>query len=336
MRRLVLAAFAVVGACASAGAPPGGPEDHAPPIIVSASPDSGQTNAKVKSVEFRFNEVINDRVAAGSAGLGQYFLISPRNGATLADWHRSRITVRPQRGFRENTAYRVTVLPGLSDLRGNIRRETKSILFSTGGGFPPLGIPGRVFDWGAQRPAPNAYVEAAMKSDTSVVYLAIADTSGQFEIGPLPPGLYTVRAVIDQNSNRVPDRNEKWDSLTVNVVDTRRLIELDAIERDTVPANIDAVVPIDSVSIRVSFDKYLDPALTLQPALVRMQRADSTQLEVERVEWGAPFTRAKQARDSARRADSLAAIRPPAAAPGQPAPAPAQPTPPVLTPGGAG
>jgi hypothetical protein len=328
MRRLI--ALVLVGGCASAGAPPGGPERKAPPEIIAISPDSGQTDVKIKSAEFRFDEVVSDRPSSSATGLDQLFLVSPRNGNAVVSWHRTRITVRPRNGFRPNTAYRITMLPGLVDLRGNVRKDTRTILFSTGPTFPAYSILGRVFDWAAERPAVGAYVEAISRADTSIVYLAATDTAGQFDVGPLPQGDYLVRALIDQNSNRVFDRNEKWDSVDVKVVDIRPVTELDAIERDSIPALLQNISAIDSLTLRVTFDKPLDPFLALQPALIRLQRADSSQLEVASVQWQGAYdrahARATQLADSLRRAAAdtgRAAARP-------------TPTPPVPTPGGAG
>lgn len=329
MRRLIAAAAAAVVAaamgCASAGTPPGGPDDHAPPEIVSITPDSGKTNVKLKAVEFKFDEVVSDR-PVGAAQLDQIFLISPRNGQPDVSWHRTRIDVRPKNGFKPNTAYRVTMLPGLVDLRSNIRKSTTTIVFSTGAVFPNLSIPGRVFDWMAQRTVTGAYIEATWHTDTSVVYLAASDTSGQFDVGPLPEGTYTVRALIDQNNNRVLDRNEKWDTTTVTVSAQRPFIELDAIERDSTPPALESVATIDSVTLRVTFDKAIDPRLPLQPALIRLQRADSSLMDVSRVQWQGEYDRQRTARDSARRADSLKAAARPGAAPAAPPPA-AAPTP---------
>jgi hypothetical protein len=69
----------------------------------------------------------------------------------------------------------------------------------------------------------------------------------------------------------------------------------------------------------ISFDKPLDPTIPLQPALVALKRADSSDITVTRVEWAAAHMRARAAADSARRADSLRAAGrgnpPPAAAP---------------------
>ncbi|MGH7615627.1 MAG: Ig-like domain-containing protein [Gemmatimonadaceae bacterium] len=312
--------------CASAGTPPGGPEDHAPPEILSITPDSGETNVKLKNVEFKFDEVVSDR-PSGAALLDQIFLISPRNGQPVVSWHRSRIDVRPKNGFKANTAYRVTMLPGLVDLRSNVLKTTTTIVFSTGATFPGLSIPGRVFDWAAQRPVNGAYIEAAWRNDTSVVYITASDSLGEFDVGPLPVGTYTVRALIDQNSNRILDRNEKWDTTTVTVADTRPHIELDAIERDSVPPALETVTALDSMTLRLTFDKYLDQKLPLQPALIRLQHADSSQIEVRSVLWLSVYERQKAIADSTHRADSLKAL-PPSAAPKTPA----RPAPPVAAP----
>jgi hypothetical protein len=327
VRRLIAAAVAVVAvACASAGTPPGGPEDHSPPQIVSISPDSGQTNVNLKHVEFKFDEVVSDR-PSGAAQLDQIFLISPRNGQPDVSWHRTRIDVRPKNGFRANTTYRVTMLPGLVDLRSNVRRVTTSIVFSTGPGFPPYSILGRVFDWMAQRPVNGAYIEATLRTDTTVVYLGASDSLGEFDIGPLPPGPYSVRAIIDQNNNRILDRNEKWDSTTVVVTDTRPHVEMLAIERDSTPAALETITALDSVSLRVTFDKAIDPRIPLQPALVRLQHADSSAIDVARVQWQAEWDRQKTVRDSVRRADSLKALPPDTSKKAlPPAPAPTPPT----------
>ena len=317
MRRLILPlAAAAVAACASAGPPPGGPEDHSPPQIISLRPDSGQLNAKVKEVQFQFDEVVSDR-PTGAASLDRMFLISPRNGEPRVSWHRSRISVRPERGFRDSTAYRITMLPGIADLRGNVRKDGATLVFSTGPTFPTLGIVGTVFDWAGQAIAKGAYVEAVAKRDTTVVYLTASDSSGQFDLGPLPAGNYTVRALIDQNSNRVFDRNEKWDSASVSVAATRPSVELDLIERDSVPPAFANVTVDDSVTITIAFDKPLDPTIPLQPALVALKRADSSDVTVTRVEWAMAHARARAAADSARRADLLRAAGnpPPAAAP---------------------
>jgi hypothetical protein len=329
VRRLIFAAglivvgAAAVAACASAGAPPGGPDRKVPPEITSISVDSGQTNVKLKSVEFKFDEVVSDRPQGASTGLDQIFLISPRNGAADVSWHRTRVDVRPKNGFKPNTAYRVTMLPGLVDLHGNARKDTRSVLFSTGASFPPYSIHGQVFDWTAQKIAPAAYVEAVSLADTNVVYVSATDTAGLFDAGPLPAGAYTVHALLDKNNNRALDRGEQWDTTTVNITTASPAVELDLIERDSTPAVLDDIRVVDSTTLRVAFDKALDPKLSLQPAMIGVTRPDSTALNVVSVAWAAAFDRAQQIADSTRRADSTKARA--AAAGARPAPPPAPP-----------
>jgi hypothetical protein len=165
------------------------------------------------------------------------------------------------------------------------------------------------------------------------VYLAASDTAGEFDVGPLPVGTYTVRAIIDQNNNHVLDRNEKWDTTTVTVVDTRPHIELDAIERDSTPPALENITALDSVHLRITFDKAIDPRTPLQPALIRLQHADSSLIEVARVQWQGEYDRQKAILDSTHRADSIKAAAPPAAAPpAAPPPAAVAPAPPAVRP----
>jgi hypothetical protein len=305
VRRLIaVAAGWFVVACASAGQPPGGPEDHEPPVILSVKPDSGQLNARPRQIDFQFDEVVAQQ-ALGATDLSRLFLISPRNGDPDVSWHRQRITIKPHGNYRANTAYVVTMFPGLADLRGNVRKEGATIIFSTGPTIPRGGITGIVFDWAAQHTVPNAYIEAFQRSDTTFKFVGVSDTTGHFEIGPLDTGTYLVRGLIDQNSNHQIDRNEKWDSTVAHVTDARPAIELDAIERDSTPPLLTNVIVDDSVTIHVSFDKYLDPALPLQPALIEMRAADSTRIQVDRVQWAAGFDAAKRVADSTHKADSL-------------------------------
>ena len=326
MRRLIaaagLAAAAMTGGCASTGTPPGGPEDKIPPAVATTSPDSGATLVKAKQVSFHFTKVVNDR-PTGATALNQLFLISPNDGDPRVAWHRSRIDVRPRKGFRANTAYRITLLPGLADMRGNVMKETKTIVFSTGATFPRFGILGRVFDWESERPMAGAYVEAISLPD-STDYISAADTSGEFDLGPLPAGKYLVRAMFDENHNRKVDTREKWDTTTVVVTDTRPAVELRIIQRDTLPAIISAVDTQDSLTLKVTFDKALAPDQAFTPAAFRIIGADSVVLSVRTVltESAADSLRKAQEdsatkahQDSIARADTTKKAAPPSAAP---------------------
>jgi Bacterial Ig-like domain len=299
-------------------APPGGPEDKGPAEVVLIVPESGAVNFSRRVAEFRFNEVISDR-GTGAAALGQLVLVSPREGAPRVAYRREAVAVRPRSGWRPNTTYTVTVLPGVTDLRGNTTKESHTTVFSTGNVIAPFTLRGRVFDWMAERPAARAWVEATSLPD-SVVYITVADSSGLFTVGPLPAGSYTVKAYIDQNTNRALDRNEAWDSVVTRTspagVETN--LELLAALRDTVPPRITGVSPVDSMTLSVEFDRGLDVAQPISPALFSVVRADSTPVPVREALGRRDF----DAREASRRAqeDSARAdtARAPRAAPPQP------------------
>ncbi len=338
MRKGLILACAVLTACASASPPPGGPEDKAPPQLIHVSPDTNAVNVGDKFVSFQFDETINDR-GTGAQELNNYFLVSPSDGAMRVEWHRSRIDVAPKRGFRVGTAYTVTMLPGLQDLRNNVMKSGAKVVFSTGAVIPPHRITGIVFDWMTERTAPNVYIEAV--TPDSIVYLAQSDTSGKFEIGPLNQGTYLVRAIVDANNNRSLDRNEAFDTVRVSVP-LASPMELLAAVRDTLPVRLSTVTYADSVTLKVVFDRAVDPAQPVGPDAFRLVAADSSVVPIANVlnprqERQADSVARKVAADSLRRADSLAGkpispIIPPAApaAGGRaavPAPVPSRPAP---------
>jgi len=305
MRRLILAL--VLLSCASPGMPPGGPEDRLPPELVTITPDSGAINARPRQVIFRFDEVVSER-PVGVPALDRLFLISPRDGEPKVDWRRSAIAVRPRKGWRANTVYTITMLPGLSDLRSNARKQGATALFSTGADIPDTRITGIVFDWIGGKPAVRAAVEAITPDST--IYIAAADSTGRFEMLHLPLGSYAVRAFMDANSNRSLDPREAWDSLGVTLTGSAN-VELLAFVHDTIGPRINTVTVQDSVALRVTFDKPIHVNQVIEPALFRLMTADSATVpiisalsaktaEMERV----AVERAKQ--DSARARDTTA------------------------------
>lgn len=287
------------------GAPPGGPERVDPPVLLSVTPDSGATNVRDRSVMFEFDVVVSDR------DLGNLFLVSPREGAPRVRWRRNRVEVRPRSAFRQNTAYTVTMLPGLADLRGNPIKTGKVIVFSTGPTIPTYVVAGRVFDWMNERVAPSALVEVIRRPD-SLPYVGAADSTGQFTVGPLDEGTYTVRAIMDNNRNRALDRGEAWDSASIVVRGASPFIEMLAAPRDTIAPRLMTVAVRDSVALIASFDQPLStpPEPTVTRESFRIVGADSAPLRVSAVRSRAQADSIRAAREAARdttKRDSIAA-----------------------------
>lgn len=304
-RTLAVAAAWLVAACASQGAPPGGPVDTAPPRLVRVTPDTNARGVSPKSVVFRFDEVIAERPAGGD--LSQLVLLSPSDGPARISWERRGFTVRPRRGFRANTAYTVTVLPGISDLRNNASREGWSATFSTGSEIPATHLDGIVFDWATGRPAPRAVVQAFARGDTTLSWMARTDSSGRFAIRAFPSGSYLVRAFVDANNNRALDPREVWDTVGAAIADSARL-ELYGFVHDTIGPRVDVVTVEDSVTLRVALDKPLHPSTPLAASQFRLAGSDSVAIAITALltdsAYNAESEARRTARDSSARGDS--------------------------------
>jgi hypothetical protein len=179
----------------------------------------------------------------------------------------------------------------------------------------------------------------------TVPYLGLADSAGNFRMGEMPPGDYLVYGLIDQNGNRLRDPREAFDSVRVKVADSAS-VELYAFVHDTLPPRIKTVDMTDSLTVRIVFDRLLDPAQSLDTSQVRLApAADSTAtLTLAGVTTPAAFDSARKAsaarEDSLRRAAEADSLRRQARADslrGVAAPKPARPSrPPPLLPAGAG
>ena len=320
MRRLTAALVLALGACAQPGAPPGGPPRHVAAKVDSIIPDSGATRVKAKEVQILFDEVVSEKPAAqGANDLSALALISPSDGEVHVGWHRKRLSIHGKHDFKPNTAYTVTLLPGLADLHGNVIKTPITIVFSTGDSIPNTRIAGIAFDWVAGKPIPNAMVQAIQRPD-STVYLARADSLGGFVLAHAPAGTYTVEAWNDANNNRLIDPHEVWDSIHVVLKDTARL-EMLAFAHDTVAPRIDQFSIVDSSAVRVTFDRALDTAQKIDTALFVVKRADSSLVPIKAVERGNVYDSVRAAtmpKDTTHKADTTSKARPTKAPPTPP------------------
>src|SRR5581483_11012555 len=174
----------------------------------------------------------------------------------------------------------------------------------------------------------GAVIRAVPLPDT-LAYVTVADSAGGFRLGAIPPGRYHVWAIQDQNANRLLDRREAFDTVTVTV-DTSATAVLWAFVHDTVGPRVKSVDLVDTVTLRLTFTEALDPRRPVDTGAVRvLALPDSTPVAVAAVFTLAQFdslqARARAAADSLRRLRDTTARRDTAALrpPPPPAPAPA-------------
>ncbi len=280
----VLCALCVLS-CAKIEPPPGGPPDLAPPQLVSTRPDAMERLTGFSgSVEFRFDEVISEggspNQGTGTGDLEKLIILSPSVRVPDVGWHRTRLTVKPDEGWKPNRVYRVELLPGVSDLRRNRSNQGKVLTFTTGAPLPTRTLQGLVVDWSTSRPAALALVEALLLPD-SLPYRALADSSGRFSFGPLPEGTYLVKGIIDADHNQRPDPREAFDSIRITAKDSVvKVADLWTFVHDTTAARIRQLTVADSVSATVEFNMFLDPRqrLDIKTATLRLL-PDSTAVQ---------------------------------------------------------
>lgn len=271
---LLLLGGAAAG-CASTGDPPGGPPDSEPPLVVRVAPDSGAVlTAPPDEVEIVLDEVVNERIAAPRPDIGGAVIFSPATGEVRVRWHRNRLSVRPRGGFRPGRVYRIELLPVLTDLRQNRMRAGRVIVFSTGPEIPGTSLQGALVDWVAGRAGPGALVEAVLLPD-SLPYRALTDSAGGFRLDQIPAGTYLVFGVLDPDGDRRRGPREAYDTARVSLADTAS-VELYAFPHDSTGPRLRSVDLQDSVTVRLVFDRPLDPSHPLDASKVRVTAAADT------------------------------------------------------------
>lgn len=335
-------------ACASQGDPPGGPPDTAPPRILSVRPDSGAVLPDLKGdLVIQFDDVIDEMPGSsggpsGISGLAKQVALSPVAGDVKVSWHRSAIHVHPEEGWKRGRVYRLELYPGIADLRHNILKQGRTIVFSTGPALPHASLTGTALAWVEQRPLTQGVILAALRPDT-VPYVTYSDSAGNFKLTGIPPGNYVVYAVADQNNNRRADRREAYDSTEVHV-DSAATAVLWTFVHDTAGPRLHTAALVDSFALRLEFSAALDPATRLDTSAVHVfLLPDTTPVPVTGVFAAAAYdsVRAreravqdsiKRAADTTRRAapaDTTNRAPPPGARPGGRAAVPGGPTAPA-------
>lgn len=280
--------LAVFG-CARTVSPRGGDVPETPMQVVATSPD---TFAVVEPfdgpVRFEFDRRGSERPTSGQ--LRDAVLVSPRTGEVQVDPQRRGLEVRVEGGFREGIVYRVTLLPTLQDLWQNPLAGPYDLIFSTGPELEPNVLGGLVVDRLTGEEADDVSVDAVPR-DEGLVHSTVTDSTGIFTFPYLPADRYLVRVYQDQNRNQEPDFAEPQDSLEVEVSpgDTLVITELALLAPDTTPAVLESATPVDSVTVRLTFDDPLDPELALDGVQVELSREDAPAPEVREIlhlhEW---------------------------------------------------
>ncbi len=273
----ITAVIALAAACASPGMPPGGPTVSAFPRVIVTLPDSNAVNVRPNKVLVRYDDVIAEQANGGD--LSKSVLISPWDGEPRVEWRRTGMTIRPHGLWRTNTAYTITILPGIGDLKSRPIPTGYVLRFSTGPTIPNTAIRGVAFDWVGGRALPKATIQAIDAKDSTLFFITVADSTGRYELTTVPPGEYLVRAIDEKSANRILEPREPWDTVRVTLTDSARA-DLYMYVHDTLPPRISEIRLSDSVTIAIVMDKPLKPGVAIPATVARVVTTDSTVLNV--------------------------------------------------------
>ena len=273
----------MVSSCAQQGAPPGGPEDLRPPIVIHTVPDTFEIVQTLDgSIRFEFDERISERVVSGT--LDDAVIISPRTGEVLVSHGSRSLTVGLEGGFRSDIVYRVTLLPVVSDLFGNQMRDPFELIFSTGAETVPTTVAGITWDRVTGLGVDDYQVWATPLDDDSIVHVAVTDNQGVYAFRYIPGASYKITAFDDQNADAVVGTMEMQGSAGLSIEDGDTVfLNFPVLAPDTTPATLVTASVLDSVTLLLEFDDYLDPEAGLETTDLTVISEDSTGVLVDNI-----------------------------------------------------
>ena len=255
-------------ACANQGAPPGGPEDRTGPQVVETFPEPFTVvTAFDDEIRVEFDERISERGVQGT--LEGAVLISPESGEVSVRHSSRALRVTMEGGFRPDEVYRVTVQPVVQDLFRNAMIGAFEFIFSTGPEMTPTVLAGSIVDRITDQPVDGARVtaraerpEGVAEADDQVIstYIATTDSRGVYAFRYVPAGRYDLTAFVDENRNREHNDSEPISTgqQELNLADTV-FLDFAVLAPDTTPAMVGNVEIVDSLTLVVEFDDFLDP-----------------------------------------------------------------------------
>ncbi len=195
-------AVLILKACASIGAPGGGPEDKIAPTIVETSPTTDSTRvSRLPEIKIVFSELM-DRVSVENALFMMPFPTLPPE----LDWDGHTLNILLRDSLPPNRTCVISIGSDAKDRHQNPLGRTFTTAFSTGKKIDRGSIIGHI-----QNLKPGTAIWAYTKGDTSNTdsllfkqradYVTQVGKNGEFSLNYLTAGNYRVYAVIDADNN---------------------------------------------------------------------------------------------------------------------------------------
>ena len=203
--------------CAQVGSPGGGETDEAPPLVVNADPVFGQTEFSGSTLRLTFDEFVKLKDAR------RQVLVSPPLSEPPRLLVKGRsVIVDLGEDLMPDRTYVVQFGEAVLDLRESNVAAGLTHVFATGSALDSGRVEGRVLDAWTGLPLsgsrvllfadslPNGATDLTMPDSLRPLpdYVGLVLDSGEFEIGFLPEGKFSVLALDDENGNYRADPGE--------------------------------------------------------------------------------------------------------------------------------
>lgn len=194
--------------CANPGSPTGGEKDEMPPVMLTASPETGTTNFDSKKIEIRFDELVKfkdlKKQLVISPPMKHEPVIKPTGNAM------DRVKIKIIDTLMENTTYTINFGDALQDNNeGNIFPNFRYV-FSTGDYIDSLTLDGKISDAFDDSFAENVMVMLyeidSSYSDSTIfkdlpTYVTSTIASDTFKIENAKAGEYLLIAIEENRRN---------------------------------------------------------------------------------------------------------------------------------------
>jgi len=199
---LFLVSLILLHGCANQTTPTGGPQDDEPPKLLSSNPKNGEVNFTGKKIILRFDEYIKEEK------LKEQLIISPAiDNPYTSKINRQQFELEFEKELDSATTFTFNFRDGIKDITEENPAEDLILTFSTGPYIDSLNLRGSAYnlltgsiknDWIAGLYLPS---DTLNPYNSKPRYFAKTDSSGNFSIQNLTPGVYELYVWEDKNSN---------------------------------------------------------------------------------------------------------------------------------------
>ena len=259
----LLAALAIVAACAKIGSPAGGPRDRIPPVVLETIPQNRSLGFRGNKIIITFDEYVQlDKIS-------EKLMISPplHKKPEVAIRGKS-IIIQYEEELRDSTTYTFYFGDAIRDLNeANILNDYQFV-FSTGSVIDSLSITGNVMNSPELDPVEAALVLLYSDlSDSAVIkdlpaYITKTNKQGYFRIDNIREGRYRLYSLSDDdNSKTFNNQGEKFDFLnsiiTITAEHNYIPVPVDTVPAAPAPTAPGAKAPADTSRITGEYRLYM-------------------------------------------------------------------------------